>query len=282
MKIGVYKKCVVLFIASSFVSTQALYKDYLEIPCVLEAVERHPQEGSHPFIPAPEAIQTKAPKGQVGSTNWAGYVAATHLTNPATNSVSRVAGSWIVPTVVPTKTDTYSALWIGIDGYKSSTVEQIGTSHDSVNGKQSNYAWFEMYPGPSYKITNFPLHPGNVISANIVYSDNGVFTMSLHNSTLKVSVTIPVSYTTSLTALRNSAEWIVEAPFLQKILPLANFKTAHMRNCLATMNGVTGPIQHNSWQNFSIKMITNTGAAKATTSPLLSDHGSFMVTWLHQ
>ena len=60
-------------------------------------------------------------------------------------SVSYVAGSWVVPTV-STKTNGYSSVWVGIDGYSSSTVEQIGTEEDVVNGKATYYAWYEMYP----------------------------------------------------------------------------------------------------------------------------------------
>ena len=42
---------------------------------------------------------------------------------------------------------TYSSVWVGIDGYSSNTVEQIGTEQDvSANGKTSYYAWYEMYP----------------------------------------------------------------------------------------------------------------------------------------
>ena len=77
---------------------------------------------------------------------------------------------------------TYSAEWVGIDGYNSNTVEQIGTELDITNGTPSYYAWYEMYPSDSYNITSdttktgaivpnssFTVKPGNTISASVVY-----------------------------------------------------------------------------------------------------------------
>ena len=57
--------------------------------------------------------------------------------------MSAVYGSWIVPTVSGSSSGkTYSAVWVGIDGYASdSTVEQIGTEQDVVNGTPVYQAW---------------------------------------------------------------------------------------------------------------------------------------------
>src|SRR5215472_3488086 len=67
---------------------------------------------------------------QVTSSNWSGYAVT-----GAKGSVSDVTGSWIVPTMDCSTTPTgYSAMWVGIDGYSSNTVEQIGTESDCVNG----------------------------------------------------------------------------------------------------------------------------------------------------
>jgi hypothetical protein len=121
-----------------------------------------------------------------------------------------------------------------------------------------------------------------VISASVVYTGNNTFVMTLMNDTQKVSYTVPTSYTKSSTALRESAEWIVEAPYYNGILPLSNFITAYMWGCMATINGVTGPIGTSSWQNVGIEMVTNNGAPKDLTSPLLPDQGSFFVKWQHQ
>jgi hypothetical protein len=268
----------------SFVVCSSLYgsqipEGYKQIECIIKPIVERAEHCSHPHIPVPGAQRRG---DQATSTNWSGYVAGTNLNSPAQNSVSAVYGSWIVPSMIATGGNTYSALWIGIDGYNSPTVEQIGTSHNIINGVQQNYAWFEMYPGGSYSINGFPLTSGDIISASVVYSGNNIFTMVLSNDTQQVSTTIPTNYTHSSTALRKSAEWIVEAPYLNSILPLTDFKTAYMWGCFATINGVLAAIQNNSWQNESLEMVTNNNTPKAIPSTLLQDNGSFFVTWKHQ
>ena len=252
---------------------------YKEIHCVMKPTAPRARNLSHPHIPAP-ATKKALPKNQATSTNWSGYVAANNLSSPSNNTVSSVAGSWIVPTVTRSS-NAYCAYWVGIDGYSSQSVEQIGTAHDMVNGAQQHYAWFEMYPGGSYQITGFPVNPGDVISASVEYVGNGVFSMTLANDTKSVAVTIPASYTKSTSAARSCAEWIVEAPFSGSILPLSNFGTAYMWGCNATINNVLAPISNNNWQFTSLDMVTNSNALKALTSSLLPDAGSFFVVWSH-
>ncbi len=236
---------------------------------------------SHPHVPADHpAALTKLPKNLASSTNWSGYAAANNIATPTPGSVSAVSGTWIVPTITATVSNANASFWVGIDGYSSSTVEQLGTNHSFAHGRQQNYAWFEMYPGGSFLINGFPLNPGDVISASVIYSGSNIFTMSIANDTQKVSTSIPTSYTTSSTAVRNSAEWIVEAPYSGGILPLANFKTAYMWGCSATINSVTALINNNSWQNVGIQMVTNRSALKDKPSAILPDNGSFFVTWL--
>src|SRR5262245_47089269 len=64
------------------------------------------------------------------STNWSGYA----VTGP-NGSVSDVKASWYVPTAsCPPSPNQYASFWVGIDGYSSNTVEQIGTDSDCQNG----------------------------------------------------------------------------------------------------------------------------------------------------
>lgn len=270
--------CSLLMLTTSIYASHV--SNYTAIECTLTPIKKEESHCSHPHIPGPRSA--RVPANQASSTNWSGYVAATNLTNPTAHSVSAVSGSWIVPTVITSGGNTYSSLWVGIDGYSSPTVEQIGTEHDFINGAQQNYAWFEMYPGGSYLINGFPLHVGDVISASVTYIGNNTFVLVIMNDTQQVSFTVPTTYTKSSTALRNCAEWVVEAPYLNGILPLSDFGTAYLWGCMTTINGITGVIGNNSWQNTGIEMITNTGAPKDTTSSLLPDRGSFFVTWAHK
>lgn len=238
---------------------------------------------SHPYIPGPKIAPKHGKKIQQTSTNWSGYVAATNLNKPVKNTVTGVYGSWIVPDITPSTNNTYSAVWIGIDGYSSPTVEQIGTGHDYVNGVKQHYAWFEMYPGPSYTISGFPVSVGDLISAIVEYSGNNVFTMTLINNTQRVTTTIPTRYTKSSKALRNCAEWIFEAPSSNRVLPLTNVGTVYLSGCLAKINGSTQrPLSNLFWPSVSLEMITNHGASKAMPSVVSDDNSSFSIEWAHQ
>ena len=82
------------------------------------------------------------------STNWSGYAVT-----GASKSVTFVGGTWTVPAVQScTSTNTYSSFWVGIDGFNSNSVEQLGTDSDCSSGSATYYAWREMYPNPAYYI----------------------------------------------------------------------------------------------------------------------------------
>ena len=98
-----------------------------------------PTSPTTPTTPTTTVSTTTTPIATT-STNWSGYAVS-----GAADSVSKVAGTWTVPTV-STSTNGYSAVWVGIDGYSSSSVEQIGTGKEVYGGKASYYAWYEMYP----------------------------------------------------------------------------------------------------------------------------------------
>ncbi len=225
---------------------------------------------SHPHIPIKEGT----------SQNWSGYAA--FLKKSAVNSVTAVYGSWIVPTLSAAPHNTWCSLWVGIDGYSSSSVEQIGTEHDWNNGSQQNYAWFEMYPGGSYEINGFPLNPGDLISTSVVYASKNTFVMTITNNTQKKFSVIPTSYTKSSTAQRSSAEWIMEAPYYRGILPLSHFNTAHFTNCTATINNIHGAINNPHWIDDQLIMITANGTPKAIPSQLSTNGQSFGVVWNHE
>lgn len=217
------------------------------------------------------------------SENWSGYAAAKGLKNPQVGSVSMVSGSWVVPHIASSKDDTYCSIWVGIDGYGSGSVEQLGTEHDWANGKEEHYAWFEMYPKYPKELSNFPVEPGDVISASVVYQGNDTFKLSMSNHTKSVTTEIPVKHTMSSSAKRSSAEWIVEAPATTDgVLPLAHFSTVELSECKATINGKTGSLNDGNWQSEALNMQTKKGAMKATaTSP--SDNGKdFSVSWKHE
>jgi len=224
------------------------------------------------------------------SSNWGGYAVETSFASPRNKVVSAVQGSWTIPTVSrSTSSQTYSSLWVGIDGYSDGTVEQIGTEQDWTPSGQQNYVWFEMYPHGAYEIVGFPIAAGDNFGAGVVYLSGGTFMLSITNVTQGVYYTVPTHYTRSKNALRSSAEWIVEAPYSGGVLPLADFGTASFSHCVATINGTTGPIDDTGfWEDDAITMQTSSGVVKAQPSALndSSANGttssSFTARWHHE
>ena len=210
------------------------------------------------------------------SSNWSGYAVS-----GAADSVTNVAGTWTVPTV-STKTDGYSAVWVGIDGYSSTSVEQLGTGEDVSNGQATYYAWYEMYPAGSVTIASMTVKAGDSITASVKYdAANKDFVLTMTDTTESTAKS-PDSFTITLaasSAQRSSAEWVVEAPSSNSgVLTLANFGTTTFTNAYATISGTTGAID--AWQSYAINLVTN-GTTQDTTSAL-TDSGnasSFTVTY---
>jgi hypothetical protein len=230
------------------------------------------------FIPAAAEANTYVPRIKVKqgtSSNWSGYVAETNLNSPQKGSVTYVAGTWKVPSVTGTDANAYSSIWVGIDGNDSNTVEQIGTDQYWINGSPVYDAWFEMYPKWPYTINTVDIHPGDTISASVSYASRGIFTLTLANLTTGKTFTINQK---SASAFRNSAEWIVEAPWSAGVLPLADFGSATFTNCSATLTGTNGPISR--WAYDAIDMVNSSEALKAQTGPLNRKGNGFTVNWI--
>lgn len=207
------------------------------------------------------------------STNWSGYAVPT-----TRNAASYVRGTWVVPTVAQsTSTHTYCSTWVGIDGYSSKTVEQIGTEQEWTADGPVYYAWFEMYPKFAYRINNFPVAAGDTITAEVSYVGNSNYLLTITNNTQDLTFSIKQK---SGSATRRSVEWVAEAPYSGGVLPLANFGTVQFSDCYATVSGYTGPIS--SWTYDAITMQTSGGVIKAQPSSLSADGTSFSVTWNHE
>ena len=243
----------------------------------------------------PSSLQPLHVSDPVYSYNWSGYAAETNFSQPQANSVTAVSASWVVPKVTG-NTNAYSAVWVGMDGYSDSTVEQVGTEQDtSRSGMTTYYAWWEMYSSgdqqPEQVISGLTIKPGDSITASVQYTGSGNFTLKITDTTENESFTTTpnTNATQSPTASQSSAEWIVEAPNVGgRQSSLADFGTITFTNASATINPgsgpVTGPINDSAWQNTSIDMVTNfgtlidqtSGLTDTTTSPITS---SFSVTY---
>jgi hypothetical protein len=229
-----------------------------------------------------------AGNGTNQSINWSGYA----VTGSA-NSITAAQGSWVVPKVTCGGIhSSYGALWVGIDGFSSSTVEQTGTDSDCKLGKATYYAWSEFYPAPSRSITAFPVRPGDVISASVTYAA-GIFTVTIQDMTAGTTFSI---VGTVANAMRSSAEFIVEAPAICllkcSVTKLSNFGTASFGsdntgvsgiNCGVAVNGVMAPLGSygSAVQDITMVSRSNANVVKAQPSSLSTDGTSFTVQWLN-
>ena len=156
----------------------------------------------------------------VSSSNWAGYAAT-----GASGSFTSISASWTQPTANCVAGSQYGAFWVGLDGYASKTVEQIGTEADCTGPTPKYYAWYEVYPGAGVNFTN-PVSPGDTFTGTVTSQGNGTFQLVLKDATQGWTQTINA---TEAGADLSSAEAIVEAPSStsgsgsSSVLPLTNF-----------------------------------------------------------
>jgi Peptidase A4 family len=249
-------------------------------------------------VPAPHQhrpvdIHAKHFDGSYESTNWSGYAVTG-------SNFTQVTGSWIVPASTCAKGSSaeYAAFWIGIDGWTSNSVEQIGTDSDCSNGTPSYYAWYEFYPEPSYyagRLTN--LKPGDVMTSSVTFNAaRNQFTGTITDTTSGATFSTTFSPTRQTgTPARSSVEWIAEAPSGQvgrkiQVLPLADFNvikfgpdymTAPNTSTATVGTGSPAPIGSFGASVNSTTMVSDgsTAVPMATPSPLTSDGSSFSVTW---
>ena len=222
------------------------------------------------------------------STNWGGYAVT-----GSTGSITLVTASWVVPAVTcPSTGNTFASFWVGIDGFSSSTVEQTGTDSDCRGGAAQYYAWYEFFPAGSVTIRSMSVTPGDPMVAAVWFT-SGQFTAGIKDvrtgQTFTTSATVPA-------ALRNSAEFIVEAPLVCGLLTgcnvaaLSNFNTVGFGKgntgvaltCGLVMNGVPGSITGfpSSDINYIAMVSQSTPVVlKATPSAPTSGGSSFQVAW---
>jgi|SRR5450631_278355 Peptidase A4 family len=161
----------------------------------------------------------------LASRNWAGFLMKGNWIG--------VSATWTVPTVrrpgtPPGKDGEWnSTSWIGIGGYLSSDVLQIGIQqYVDTNGKSWYQPWFEWFApkqigSPYYvdqvDIYNFSVAAGDQIACEVRYGDNGqgvrggwvrMENVSTRRPRFEVFLAPPLGATLK----GDSIEWILEAP----------------------------------------------------------------------
>jgi hypothetical protein len=161
--------------------------------------------------------------------------------------ITEVFAEWTIPkatcpTTAPARTEQVQ--WVGIDGFGSSTVEQVGT-YDSCTGSGATPVygtWWEFFPAESLHQYR-PANPGDLVEAYVLYDPfvssgggTGLYTLTLEDLTAGYAFTKVGNPSAGPDV---SAECISEAPSTSAgaILPLTNYGTTSFLTCDATIHG---------------------------------------------
>jgi hypothetical protein len=191
----------------------------------------------HPTEPA-----LRLPKSNAEYTlNWSGYAVPAR----AGQTITQVRGAWHVPGL-KWSPPGFSSSWIGIGGYGTNDLIQVGTASSRVDG---HYAWYEMLPDSSIPLsgcTGDPacrVAPSDRMTASVTNTGGDSWTLMMANlgkgGTPKWHWGMIVSYKSTL----SSAEWVFEAPtVLVQTIP-ANAPHAKFLGGDYVVNGVATPLR---------------------------------------
>jgi peptidase A4-like protein len=205
--------------------------------------------------------------------NWSGYAD----TATKAQTFTKVSGSWTVPSVTCSAEDQITSDWVGLDGFNSSTVEQLGTTSWCYKGKAVYYTWYEIYPKGAHQMST-ALQPGDKVTASVTRTGTS-YAFKLTDSTTSGN-NFSVTKTCALATCKDtSAEWISERPsFSIGTVPQAHYNAFKITNGSQTSSGHTGSIGAGPGVN-AITMIDATQSYNLSTVSTLTGGNSFSTTW---
>jgi hypothetical protein len=208
-----------------------------------------------------------------GSFNWSGYAD----TATKAQTFTKVSGAWTAPSVTCNAEDQITSNWVGLDGFNSNTVEQLGTVGWCFQGTPTYFTWYEMFPAGLTEV-GASLKPGDKISASVTRTGTS-YALKLTDSTTSGN-SISVTKTCALaTCTDTSAEWISERPsFSIGIAPQAKYNAFKLTSGSVTANGKTTSIGAGPGVN-AITMIDATNTYNLNTVSALTGGNAFSTTW---
>ncbi len=241
-----------------------------------------PLQAGCPMTPTSSRPSAKQAVVHLATTNWSGYAAR------SSSAFSCLQGRWTEPTVsCPASGAASLSIWIGFDGEDGAsraTLEQIGTNVDCDDGHARTFAWFEILPQDRFE-EELPLdvRAGDRIAASIQIVGRS-YHLVIENLT---SGRVADTYEHSPGSLRQTAEWIVEAPTVGcpeacHVASLAHFSTVTFSAADAILNNRLGPISDGRWSRARLDLETRTGVVRARTGGLNPSGTAFSVVWRHR
>jgi hypothetical protein len=211
------------------------------------------------------------------SSNWSGYNKGLLETGAGFHAIS---AKWVVPAAQQKVRgqQEFSSSWIGIGGgcldtsctLTDSTLIQAGTEQDVASDGTASYStWFELIPAPSIS-TPLAVTAGDLVSAGIVETVPGVWTITLTNVTSGRSWSQTVPYSSTYA----TAEWIEETPLTfgtggAGLSSMPALGTVHFDR--ATVNGSNAALTPAE----EMQLVSSSGAAIATPSAPDTDADGF-------
>lgn len=224
----------------------------------------HPRAGAN-------AITTAA------SFNWSGYADGSPTTKAGT--FTKVSGSWTTPSVKCGAEDELTSDWVGLDGWNSSSFEQLGTVSWCYEGSPTYFTWWLMSNSSKGLVrVGTTLQPGDKISASVTRSGTN-YTLKLTDSTHSANSFSTKQSCPATTCPDTSAEWIAERPsFGIGVAPLAHYNGFTLTNGAQTSGGKAGTIGSFTSVN-ELTMIDATQAYNLNNTSALTGKNSFSTTW---
>jgi hypothetical protein len=209
---------------------------------------------------------------QYKSLDWAGYVALTGA------GVHSATGKWTVPAVTCTSTDSVVGFWVGIDGWASDSVEQVGTAAFCDNGTPSYYSFWQVVPLTGNNLMS-GVQPGDQITASVkrTGTTHQLFTLKLTDTTHPAANINAEQSCSPATCYDEDAEWIAEKPASTDYPDLADFGNWTLR--AASVDGYSGPGTIGSYGYDDVTMTDSGGTILAQPGTLNAKGDKFTVTW---
>jgi hypothetical protein len=209
------------------------------------------------------------------SPDWAGYAVSSNtlFEQPL---VMAVSGSWIVPAVAVSETDTYSAAWIGVGGQNDETLIQVGSEHDSIRGEATYSLWYELLPNYSIPIPEITVTSGDLITASVTLTDSQTNNWTIRITDETVGQTFQQTFLYNSTQL--TAEWVLERPTVNnRMATLADFGSITFMDAKAQIADKVGTI--GDFPNYEIAMQNRQNTNLVSISDLSDDGSSFTITY---
>ena len=223
---------------------------------------------------SPTGPEIEVGSSTLTSSDWAGYVASSDLQNPQPE-VTGVNGSWIVPQIGGSLSDTFSAIWVGVGGFFDGTLIQAGSEQDRLGGSDYYSVWYELLPSDSITIDSINVVPGDIITVAVRLVDSATNTWSIEVQDMTNGGSFKESFRYDSSKL--SAEWIAERPDVNNTTStLANFGNVTFTGSGAVISSQSEKIGALPFAQVSM---TDKNAVLATVSSLSSDGSTFTVNY---